>query len=49
MRSAHEDSCRYAPATAATGSGTVAATATVGMSGGYLITVTPGVGAFAVP
>ncbi|MFC4604361.1 hypothetical protein [Rhodococcus kronopolitis] len=46
---APEDWCRYASATAATGSGTVTATATVDMPGGYLITITPGVGVFPVP
>ncbi|SDE27876.1 hypothetical protein [Rhodococcus tukisamuensis] len=52
---APEDWCRYAPATAVTGSGTVAAIADVGaiapygMYGGCQVPVNPGLGTFQVP
>ncbi|WP_245709269.1 hypothetical protein [Rhodococcus tukisamuensis] len=46
-----DDWCRYTPATAVTGSGTIAASADIGVAGPweYRILVTPGVGIIPVP
>ncbi|MCJ0905241.1 hypothetical protein [Rhodococcus sp. ARC_M6] len=49
---APEDWCRYAPATVATGSGTIAAVADIGAyppADGYQILINPGLGTFPVP